>query len=398
MDSVFVISWPALGLAMCVAIFVTLAIRKWQQKFMLPRLNFSNLSVFQKGEKTFRQRLIPILPLLKAVAFALFLFAFADPHLLVASRNEHSQSEEKKESDGEKIEEVEVPTKGVAIYLVLDQSSSMRQKVRVESSKGRVVRMTRLDHLKQVTRDFILGSDGEGLGGRKNDMVGLVGFARVAQVLCPLTLQHEYLLEKLSKLNLYSDESENGTAIGYAIFKTANLIAATEHYAKDLIKEGKPSYEIENTVIVLVTDGIQETNPLDRSHRYRAMSIPDAARYATDKGVRLYVVNIEPMIKQREYSREREELEYAARSTGGRFFVADQYSSLQQIYQEIDSLEKSELPQGKKVQAIVEENILERKDSEHWERVSFYPFLIGMGMLCLFTAVMLDSTYLRRVP
>ncbi|MFT5318789.1 MAG: Ca-activated chloride channel family protein, partial [Chlamydiales bacterium] len=306
--------------------------------------------------------------------------------------------EDKNASDEEKIEEVEVPTKGIAIYLVLDQSSSMGQKVRVELSGGRVVKMTRLDYLKQVSRDFIQGSDGSSLDGRKNDMLGLVGFARVAQVLCPLTLQHDYLMEKLSKLNIYSDESENGTAIGYAIFKTANLIAATEHYAKDLIKEGKPSYEIENTVIVIVTDGIQETNPLDRSHRYRAMSIPDAARYAEEKGVRLYVVNIEPMIRQKEYSREREELEYAASITGGRFFVADHNSSLQQIYQDIDRLEKSELPQGKKVQAVVEEIVLEREDSENWQRVSFYPFLIGMGMFCFFTALILDSTYLRRVP
>ena len=89
-----------------------------------------------------------------------------------------------------------------------------------------------------MTHDFIVGNPETGLKGRPNDLIGLVTFARGAQVLSPLTLDDEAVIDQLKKLQVVTDEKQDATAIGYAVYKTVDLIAAAKHYAQELSEWG----------------------------------------------------------------------------------------------------------------------------------------------------------------
>ena len=69
----------------------------------------------------------------------------------------------------------------------------------------------------------------------------MVTFARAAHVRVPLTLDHSLILKELSNLHVVTKSDEDGTSMGYAIFKTANLIVETRHFAENLIAKGKPA-------------------------------------------------------------------------------------------------------------------------------------------------------------
>ena len=203
-----------------------------------------------------------------------FAAAFIDPHYWIEATQEGEQKE-----PVEKKEEVQLPSEGVALYLVLDRSGSMEQELRVYTEKGEQL-ITRLDYLKVITNQFIAGNKQAGLKGREGDMLGLIAFSRTPQVLSPLTLDHDHLLKQLAAFKKVSSQNEDGTAIGYAILKTANLIAATRHYAEELRGEGRPAYEIKETAIILVTDGLQSVHPHDQAHALRSVPILRAAAYA----------------------------------------------------------------------------------------------------------------------
>ena len=175
-------------------------------------------------------------------------------------------------------------------------------------------------------------------------MIGLVAFARTVQILAPLTLDHKLLLDKLGKLNVIGIEDQDGTAIGYAIYKTANLIATTRHFAEDLRGKGKPAYDIKDAVMILVTDGMQDPNPLDERNRYRWMDPEQAAAFAKEQNIHLYVVNVDPEFSKPEWEANRNQMKRAAEVTGGRFYPVNATSKLSEIYKEIDALTKSTLP------------------------------------------------------
>jgi Ca-activated chloride channel family protein len=275
-----------------------------------------------------------------------------------------------------------LPTEGIAIYLVLDRSGSMGELISV----GRE-RRSKLDLLKQVTAQFIQGNPELGLTGRHTDMIGLVAFARVPNVLSPLTLDHKAILKLLSQLDVVKDKNLDGTAIGYAIYKTANLIAATRLFAKDLQGQGKPAYEIKNSVILLVTDGFQDPSLLDKGNRVRTIELQEAAQYALEQGVRLYIINVEPKIASEQFAPQRHLMQSIAEMTGGKFYLATSVQGLAEIYSEIDNIEKSLLPE-EAITAPIQPK----------RRVSFFPYLIALGMLCLLLAVLLKTTILKTFP
>ena len=389
------------GSALCAVVFLGIFLfmflrRKRLWVYEKPFLYCSSFLGFRGKERSLRESLLPFPRIFEACSLLAFLIAFIDPHFLIREdpigRNPMSNLNQ------EKRKNIKIPTEGIAIYLVLDQSSSMKKELCVEFPDGRVLRRSRMEHLKRFTRDFIAGDDMLGIRGRSNDMIGLIAFARAAHVLSPLTLDHRHILECLSRFETVDSQEEDGTAIGYALFKAVNLVVAARYFCHDLLSEGKPAYEIKNTILILVTDGLQGVNVLDQDHRYRAMEVPDAAHYAREKGVRLYIVNIEPQILQERFSMEREELQYATEITGGRFYVTDRKKSLQDIYREIDLLEKSVLPGGKEASVSAEESVPGKDPKEMWRRFSLYPHFIVLGMFCLFAALILDNAFLRRVP
>jgi len=357
----------------CIASLISYYLWKRKRAFEEPYFYFSDLNALM-GDLTPVARWAGLPKNLLFLALILFALACLDPRLYI-DRHLKDQPDQP----------IKSPVEGIAIYLVLDQSGSMAETI---SSGRNGVR--KVDLLRQVTRQFISGDPQTGLKGRPNDMIGLIAFARGAHVLSPLTLDHAALLTKLATFGPIGVKDQDGTSIGYAIFKTANMIAATNHYAKELIDKGEPAYTIKSTIMILITDGMQDPNPLDKGKRLRNIDVPEAAAYAKEQGVRLYIVNVEPKLATEEFSAYRHVMQRAAELTGGKFFMVDSTTYLEGIYRDIDQLEKTDIPQ---------ENQLDKEQRpDLYRRLSFYPFLIGSGLLLLFLSIVLESTLFRKVP
>jgi Ca-activated chloride channel family protein len=242
---------------------------------------------------------------------------------------------------------------GQAIYLVLDQSGSM------EGSK--------IQSLKQVAKSFIES--------RPSDLLGVVAFARTANVLAPLTLDHSLVLEELKNLTVVKAPEENGTAIGYAIYKTANLIAATRQFM-----QGK--FKLKGAVIVLVTDGLQDPNALDNDNPLRSQDIPEAAAFAKEQNIHLYIINVEPSMSSDQYEAHRNQMRKATESTGGQFYLAGTSDTLVDVFKAINTLEKTTLPPPPVIPP----------------GESLTPLFITLAVLTMLTAIVLQTTVLRRFP
>lgn len=358
-------------MAMSIAIVLGAAVLLWNRfrsQSIKPSISFPSLSTLPKDDRGWQENFSFLPQRLVQSAFVLFLLAFTDPHLMV-----HRQ---------EPPPEIQTtPTEGIGIYLILDQSGSMQEKIWASDLKGEKHLMTKIELLKSVTEAFVEKNS--------SNLIGLITFARVPQVLSPLTLDHQAILNHLDKFAKISDKAYDGTAMGYAIYKAASLITETKFVAEELKKKNQLSYQIKNTIMILVTDGFQEPNPLDEGNRLRTMGLEDAAAYAKANGIRLYMVNVSPEIKEEVFAPHRRLLTRITEMTGGKFFIADSNFSLNDIYIEIDKLEKSAIPQPKS-------RTLE--DSRFYKRISFYPFLVGLGMLCLLLAIGLETTLLRQAP
>ena len=161
----------------------------------------------------------------------------------------------------------------------------------------------------------------------------------------PLTLDHQAILKALSQIQVVKKPDEDGTAMGYAIYKTVNMIAATKHYAAELAQKGNPSYDIKNSIIILVTDGLQDPSILDKNSRLRNIGLDEAAAYAKKNAVRLYLINIDPNTYSEELTPQRHQMERITKLTGGQLFIVGILGDITGIYSDIDRIEKSVLPQ-----------------------------------------------------
>lgn len=348
-----------------------------------------DLAAFSHAPANWKERYFKLPEQLKLAAFAFLALALVDPRF----SSEHSASPFPPLSSAG-----QTATEGIAIYLVLDQSSSMSKQVLIRKSDGSVENASKLELMKRATKAFIQGDPEYGLNGRPNDLIGLIEFARTAHVSVPLTLDRNTLIDEINRLKLVSDSAQDGTAIGYAIFKTAHLIEATRNYAQDLIGKGKPAYEIKNSVIILVTDGLQDPHPEDKTSRWRQMDPLEVAYAIKELGIQVYIVNIEPEFNTSAFAPHRRLLQKAVEITGGKLFMASESNTLADIYSAIDAIVKSTLP----VEAQLYEKLKEKipKDQLPGLYHTFYlaPWLIGLGICSLILSVILECTLLRRVP
>jgi Ca-activated chloride channel family protein len=347
----------ALGLILVCIPFIWL----WAIRFRdgKPLIRFSDVEHLRLYNSSLKAHWANLPKYFNYSALCLFLLAFTDPHISA------TQDPLEETSFSNAVE-------GISIYLILDQSRSMAEKVDAYTTQGTREILPKLDLLKQVSKEFVMH--------RPSDLIGIVSFARSSQVLVPLTLDHPSVLDALNQLDIMRIKDQDGTSIGYAIFKTANLIAATSQYAKE-----KTAYEIKNSIMILVTDGIQDPNPLDKDKEWRSMDIPTAAAYAKKEGIKLYIINIEPRMAEEEFAPHRHQMKKAAEETGGKFFLSSS-TSLSEVYDEINSLEKSKLPPHLKKQA------------QNVRVFSFYPYLLGMGLACFLLAIGLSASFFKVIP
>jgi len=273
-------------------------------------------------------------------------------------------------------------SKGVAIEVVIDRSSSMSAEMIFAGQQ-----LNRLEVAKRVLLEFVQGNKGE-LAGRPNDLIGLITFARYADTACPLTLAHGALASFVEPIALVNRKQEDGTAIGDALA----LAAARLQKAEETIKQqtvtdetSAPSYEIKSKIIILLTDGEQTAGK---------RTPEEAADLAKKWGVKIYAIGIggqESLLRvptlfgtqviKSGPGVDKKTLTTLAQETGGIFRMAEDGDSLRSIYAEIDALEKSEIESIRYV--------------DYRER--FTPFALA-ALVLLVLEILLQTTWLRRVP
>jgi len=368
LDLSFSIDMKALALLVGFLVLVFL-IGKALSHRVVPHLYFSQLSTLTPDQPSGRGYWVHLSSRLMPGAILLFALAFLDPHFLY----------HKATDDQHPLGSAE-PKEGIGIYFDLDRSGSMKEKVEAMNSDGRWESISKIDVLKQVTHQFIAS--------HKDDLIGLIAFARVPEVLAPLTFDKEMLYSQLNDLMVVKKEEDDGTAIGYAMYKTAHLIAATRHFGQELNKDEKAAYDMKGAIIIVVTDGLQYPSPLDKGNRLRTLSLEDAADYAKSQGIKVYIINVDPQFESNEeLAPHRRLMERITQETGGQLFLVNEHQNLADIYKTIDKLEKT---------ALFAVSATKIATPPH--QFSLYPFLIALGMVLFLSAFVLDSTVLRKVP
>jgi len=246
-------------------------------------------------------------------------------------------------------------SEGVDIVLAVDRSGSMELQ---DLEPGR----SRLDVVKEVVGEFARRrmTDEEGA----SDNVALLSFARYPELRCPFTLDVDALFGFLEQVELVRYEAEDGTAIGSALAKAVALFEGSDSASK---------------VAVLLTDG---QNTLDDILPSEALAMAEAAevRVHTIHAAR-YVYVRDPFggIKAIEEEPDTSLLEEIAERTGGSFFRARDKENLEEIYAEIERLERTP-----------------RKDERRIETRDRYPLLLGAALAAFALARLLTALGLRR--
>jgi len=310
-------------------------------------VRYSSLGLVETGRRSLRVRLFWLPAAMLSLATLALAIALAGP------RTGNAVSEVKRE--------------GIAIGMVVDRSGSMQARdfVRGDTSTSR------LDVVKTIFRDFVSGGGNFGEG-RPDDLIGLVAFARYADGLCPLTLDHGSLLAILSQVETPTDQREDGTAVG------EGLALAVERLRRQ---------EAASKIIILLTDGVNNSGEIEPLQ---------AADLAAQYGIKVYTIGAgytgyAPFPVRRADGRtslqrmaveiDEATLQQIARRSGGRYFHATDEDGLREVIEEIGRLERSE---------ISEVRYLEYEPH-------FAPFVAAALILVLLSAL-LSSTWLRRLP
>lgn len=245
---------------------------------------------------------------------------------------------------------------GIDIILAIDVSGSMEGLDFSTQTK----KQTRLDAVKIVVKQFIES--------RPNDRIGVVAFAGAPYLASPLTLDHDWLIKRIELLN--TNMIEGGTAIGSAIASASSNLNRIESKSK---------------IIVLLTDG--ENNggsiePIQASEAANALGIKIYTVGAGKEGQAPYEVKgfFGSEIQYVDVKIDEEMLTTVADNTGGQYFRAKDIKSLEDVYDQINKMEKTTRVSSKKI-------------------LYKYYFMIPLiiGFLLLLIEVILTSTKLRRV-
>lgn len=244
--------------------------------------------------------------------------------------------------------------RGIDIMLTLDTSGSMRA---LDFNPK-----NRMDVALKATQTFITK--------RQYDRIGLIVFGGVALLQCPLTLDYGALLDFLAGVEIGMTQTEN-TAIGTAIASSVN------HLRKSNAK---------SRIIVLVTDGRSNGGEVDPLTAAKAAEALGVKIYPIGVGIRgQSVIPVDtPFGKQLAPINEdldEPTLQEIAHLTGGRYFRATSPKELEQIYAEIDSLEKSDVEGPRAV--------------EYQDR--YLPWLLA-AMVLLTAGSLLPLTVWRTLP
>ncbi len=293
----------------------------WKRNRQQAELRISSIRGF-KAKSSILPALRHGLFLLRLAALTLLIIAMARPRTTDVSTRSSS-------------------TQGIDIVLSIDVSASML---------ARDLKPNRLEALKEVAAEFIKG--------RPSDRIGLVEYAGESFTKTPVTSDKAIVLASLNEIE-YNTVIESGTAIGMGLATSVNRLKDSKAKSK---------------VIILLTDGVNNAGFIDPKI---------ASELAIEYGIKVYTIGVgsngmalSPIgilpNGQFQYGMARVEideklLEEIAQTTGGKYFRATNNEKLEEIYEEIDSLEKTEIE--------------EFKYTNYEER--FRPFLLLAGLLLI---------------
>ncbi len=258
------------------------------QKKVAPALRFSALGAARDAAKKQRSKPGRMHFFLRLIGVALLIFALARPQY------------------GEST--TEVKASGIDILLAVDTSGSMAALDFQLDDKA----ANRLAVVKKVVRDFIEK--------RPNDRIGLLAFSGLPYLVSPLTLDHQWLLERLDVLTTKTIK-EDGTAIGSAIGAAVNRLREREAKSK---------------IIILLTDGVNNTGkitPFIAAEAAEAMQIKVYTVGVGSKGDAPFPV--EDTFGRKRLVYQRVDIDEATLQR------ATDTASLKKIYDEINMMEKT---------------------------------------------------------
>jgi Ca-activated chloride channel family protein len=307
--------------------------KRWKMPNSKPELNFSDIGPVE-SKMTWKNYLLPIPKIMRYIALGLLITALARPQL--------------------SLKEEEVNAEGIDIILAIDLSSSML---------AQDFQPDRLSVSKKVAIEFV--------NKRTYDRIGLVVFAGESYTQVPLTTDHTIVKSFLNDLEV--GRLKDGTAIGMGLASAVNRLKDSESKSK---------------VVILLTDGVNNAGyvkPLT------------AAEIAQEFDVKVYTIGVgsegsarSPVNKRSDgryvFGMARVEidedlLQEISSMTGGRYYRALDSESLQRIYQEIDTLEKTE----------IEVNVFKRYSDE-------FRFLVIGALFILLLEFIISKLILRSIP
>ncbi len=294
-------------------------------------VRFSDTGGFQNLPKSWKVYGRHLLFALEMASLALLIVAMARPQS--TSKSQKSNIE------------------GIDIILAQDISGSML---------ARDFKPDRLEASKKVAAEFVEG--------RPGDRMGLVVFSGESFTQVPLTTDHGVMLNMLSELK--SGMIEDGTAIGDGLATAINRLKDSDAVSK---------------VIILLTDGMNNAGSVDPY---------TAAEMAKLFGIRVYTIGVGSygtapfpvqtifgtQYQQMKVEIDEKLLQTIANSSGGKYFRATSNQKLDEIYQEIDKLERSKI------------EVLEFKRLHE----EFYP-LVAWALALLLLEFLLRRTIFRTI-
>ena len=303
-----------------------------------PAVTFSSLAPLRASGKVRRAKRGNILLSLLLLGLALLIVALARPQL------------------GRTLSRVQAS--GIDIVLAIDVSRSMMAE---DLSIGNQ-RANRLEAVKSVTQKFIEA--------RPNDRIGILCFAGRPYLVSPLTLDHDWLQQNLERVRI--GLVEDGTAIGSAIASASNRL-------KD--KEAK------SKIVVLLTDGDNNSGKVTPATAAEAAKALGIKVYTVGAGPRGYApVPVQDMFGRTVYQNVKVEVDektltQIATVTDAKYFRATDGKSLEEIFEQIDKLEKStvELDQYKQYREL-------------------FAWFLTPGFALIALEVLLGQTIWRKLP
>lgn len=266
-----------------------------------PVLKISSLKGFQQ-KTNFLGKLQPLLFILRLLSLGLIILAISRPQTMDVSTRTKTN-------------------KGIDIVMAIDVSSSML---------AQDLKPNRLSSLKRVATSFI--------DDRMSDRIGLVIYAGESYTKTPITSDRAIVKNALREIR-YEGLIEDGTAIGMGLATAVNRL-------KDSRAKSK--------VIILLTDGVNNSGFIDPKIASELAVEYEIKTYTIglgSNGTARAPVGILPNGKfqygMTKVEIDEELLKTIAKNTGGLYFRATDNKKLEEIYDEINKLEKTEVEEFK---------------------------------------------------